>query len=83
MAWDKAKKLEHYTLCLTRLAGLFSAHCEKRHHGEPYDESRLYSIGVPDLLVYVLKIADLENLNLEAAYLARIREVEARLASRT
>ncbi len=79
MSWDKGKQLEHSTFHLAKLAGLFSTYCEKTHHGESVDASRLFEERIPDILVFALKLSNLMQLDLETSYLARIRAVESRV----
>jgi hypothetical protein len=78
MSWEREKQLEHCTLHLAKLSGLFSAYCEQTQLGESIDATRLFAERIPDILVFALKMANLTNLDLETAYMTRIREVEGR-----
>ncbi len=77
MAFDRAKQIEHSTFHLAKLAGIFSTYCEKTHHGEPYSTDTLLE-RIPDMLVFAMKFANLFQMDLETAYLDRIRGVERR-----
>jgi len=78
MSWGRSKQIEHCAFHLSKLAGLFSTYCEKIHHGESYDVSRLTSDRVPDLMIFALKLANIFDLDLEQVYLKRLKAVEAR-----
>jgi hypothetical protein len=78
MTWDTLKQVEHCAFHLSKLAGLFSTYCEKKHHGEPFEVGKLTSDRIPDILIFALKFANIFNLNLEEVYLKRIKAVEER-----
>ena len=75
MSFDRAKQIEHSTFHLAKLAGLFGTYCEKMHHKEEFDTAQLRR-RIPDILVFALKFGNLFDIDLESAYLDRIREIE-------
>ncbi len=77
MSFDRAKQIEHSTFHLAKLAGLFGTYCEKMHHEEEFDIGLLRT-RIPDILVFALKLGNLFDIDLERAYLDRIREIEQR-----
>ncbi len=77
-SWPVKDQIEHCTLHLAKLAGMFSSYCEKVQMNEAADSSLLFTERIPDILIFALKMATLADMDIEEAYLDRIRKVEKR-----
>lgn len=76
MSWTFDKQLEHCQMHLAKITGLLATVCEKKHHGEANEELAFVETRVADLLIFALKLANLYQIDLEAAYRDRLFRVE-------
>lgn len=73
--WVAAKDVDgrtrHITLHLTKLLGKIGEIAERREHGMNPSVDKIKNEVIPDLLIYSIQLAQLYDVDLQAAYFAR------------
>lgn len=74
--------VRHTTLHLAKLLGKISEYCETREHtnqSKYSDENRIKNEVIPDLIVYALQLSREFDVDLEKAYLQRLKINEGKV----
>jgi len=79
---DEAEYTRHVLEHLTKLLGKIGNVVEPREHGLSPSTTRIEKEVIPDLFYFALGLADKHHVNLERAYLSRLKQNETKIKDR-